>query len=88
MEHGLESRPLDDRFEGSRVADVDPMEARPHSGDLFDAVERRQPGVGEIVGDLHIVTGFDQGNDRVAADEAGAAGHENMHVLNLSTVRP
>ena len=39
---------------------------------------------GEVVDDLHVVTGVEQGLGQVGPDEAGAPGNQNSHVVFTS----
>ena len=49
------------------------------AGQLGDPGQALRAGVGQVVDDDDVVTGLEQEDDGVAADVAGAAGHEDPH---------
>ena len=89
--HSLQPRKMDDRIESvlgkdalhcGAVAHVCIVKAEIFARDLADAVHRLLAGIAQIVDDGYLVAAVQQGDQRMAADESGAASQENaFHVL-------
>ena len=91
LAHGLQPREMDDRIEfvfgkdlvhRGAVAHVCIVKAEVFARDLTDAHHRLFAGIGEVIDHRHLVTALEQCDQRVAADEAGAARQKDtFHVL-------
>ena len=62
------------------VAQVDPVEDQRSARELLDPAQRLLLAVAEVVDDGDVVAGPQQLHAGVAADVAGSAGDENLHV--------
>ena len=63
------------------VADISGDVTRTDAGDALDPAQHAGLGIGEVVDDDRLDTGFDELHDGVAADVAGPAGDKNCHEL-------
>ena len=88
--HGLEACEVNDGVDaverllhGGGVADVAFDEDGATARDRLDSVENGAVGVGEIVEEHDVMAGLDEHDGRMGADEAHAAGEQNVHVWVL-----
>ena len=79
VDDGVGSQLVERRAERRLVEEIDDVEGRGATGELAGPLDRRRLGVGQVVEDRDVVTGFEELDDGVAADVAGAAGHEDVH---------
>ena len=81
MDRGAERGFLvEHRVELLLVADVELVEGNILPGDLLHALKRLLGAVAEIVNDHDLMAGFQDFDNVVSADEAGASSNKNLHI--------